>query len=1063
VILNRNPLQGGFLPILSCVLALFLATHHANAIIDATLQMQLGNPSNATNDPNNHSHYLILRPVEAIDYNDSLGLPNWASWDLTTTDIGSSGRSPNFFTDTNLPAGFYQVTPNDYSGSGYDRGHMCPSADRTDTVADNDMVFYMSNIIPQAADNNEGIWANFEDYCRSQAQAGNELLITCGPGGFDGSRIQPSGKVAIPSFTWKVAVVVPLGGGTALSRITTATRVITIEVPNSNGVSTVWQNFVTSAGQVEHDTGLTFFTALPGTVASALRSRVDGLTNPPAAITSFLPTDGTVNTNVVITGTNLTSAYSVAFDGTPAVFSVDSDTQITAQVPANATSGAISITTPSSTATSSSSFTVLNSTNLDLAILCSHTGSFTQGDIGRTYTLVVTNTGAVGTTGAVMVSNALPAGLTATGISGTGWTTDLGTLTCQRSDSLPPGAAFPAITLTVDVAANAPASVTNVAFLSGGGDTNAFNNTANDPTTIIPALTPGPDLAVTSTHTGSFIQGTTGVTYTITVTNTGTAGSSGTITVTDTLPAGLAATAITGTGWSTDLGTLTGTRSDALTASNAYPPIIITLDVATNAAARVTNVVTVSGGGDVNSSNNNANDPTTIKPAGATTLVGWDVSGLSGGANNFGASPLSPTTNTPNLAIVGLTRGSGIGTTGSAAQRAWGGNNFTNTSSASAITDSRFATFAVAPNQGYEVSFSAISKFDYRHSATGPASGLLQYQIDSGAFVDIAPLSYPSNTSAGGSISPIDLTAIAALQKVGAGTNVTFRIVNWGGTSSAGTWYIFDVVSNSAPDFAVEGTVSAAIAPMADLTLSLTHSGNFTQADPADTYVITVTNVGAGVSAGTITVADTLPAGLTATAINGSGWTTDLETLSCTRSDGLAAGGSFPPITVTVSVASDAPASVTNSVTVSGGGQTNALNDTATDPTTINPMTPIQAWRFQWFGTTANSGPAADTAVSSSDGMANLLKYALGLDPIVPTNNPVVVDVTTGYLRLTSPKDPDASDVSFHVEVTDTVLGPWTTNGTTVDQDTSTLLQVHDNTVLGAVASRFIRLHVTNP
>src|SRR5215831_16673344 len=139
----------------------------AGAIIDASLQMQLGNPSGATADPNNHLHYLVQRTVEAIDYNDTLGLPNWASWDLTSSDIGSSGRSPEFFTDTSLPPSFYEVTTTDYSGSGYDRGHMCPSADRTDNTTDNDLVFLMSNIIPQAPINNEGVWASFESYCRT--------------------------------------------------------------------------------------------------------------------------------------------------------------------------------------------------------------------------------------------------------------------------------------------------------------------------------------------------------------------------------------------------------------------------------------------------------------------------------------------------------------------------------------------------------------------------------------------------------------------------------------------------------------------------------------------------------------------------------------------------------------------------------------------------------------------------------------------------------------------------------------------------------------------------------
>ena len=164
----------------------------ARASIDFALQLQLGNPSGAIADTNNHDHYLIQRAVEAIDYSDNFGEPVWASWDLTASDLGSSGRNSSFYTDTNLPANFYQASTSDYSGSGYDRGHMCPSADRTDNTNDNKLVFSMSNIIPQAPNNNEGVWGSFEGYCRTLAQSGNELLIICGPGVFNGSLIQPS-------------------------------------------------------------------------------------------------------------------------------------------------------------------------------------------------------------------------------------------------------------------------------------------------------------------------------------------------------------------------------------------------------------------------------------------------------------------------------------------------------------------------------------------------------------------------------------------------------------------------------------------------------------------------------------------------------------------------------------------------------------------------------------------------------------------------------------------------------------------------------------------------------
>ncbi len=249
----------------------------AFATIGIPQQMLTGNPSNATADANNRTKYLIQRDQYAMDYNDTTREPNWVAWNLTSGDVGSSGRSPDFFVDTTLPAGFYRVLTTDYSGSGYDRGHMTPSADRTVTRADNDVTFFMSNMVPQTPDNNQGVWASFETYSRTLAAAGNEILIISGPGGFAGSTI--ASGVAIPGYTWKIAVVVPLGTGTTLERIDANTRVIAIKVPNIAGVrSTPWQNYVTSAAQLQTDTGLVFFSALSSGTAAALRAKVDGQT-----------------------------------------------------------------------------------------------------------------------------------------------------------------------------------------------------------------------------------------------------------------------------------------------------------------------------------------------------------------------------------------------------------------------------------------------------------------------------------------------------------------------------------------------------------------------------------------------------------------------------------------------------------------------------------------------------------------------------------------------------------------------------------------------------------------
>ena len=116
----------------------------------------------------------------------------------------------------------------------------------------------------------------------------------------------------------------------------------------------------------------------------------------------------------------------------------------------------------------------------DLTVLTRHTGSFTQGQKGAAFSVLVSNAGASETVGAVTVTDTLPAGVTATAIGGDGWTCTLGTLSCSRSDVLAGGASYPVINLTVDIAANAPSSVMNVVKVTGGAQTEGDNDTGRD-------------------------------------------------------------------------------------------------------------------------------------------------------------------------------------------------------------------------------------------------------------------------------------------------------------------------------------------------------------------------------------------------------------------------------------------------------------------------------------------------------------------------------------------------------------------------------------------------------
>jgi endonuclease G, mitochondrial len=232
----------------------------------------LGNPSGAVHDPGQPKNYLIERPQYVLAYNRDRGIPSWVSWQLTQSDFGDAERKDNFVADTSLPEGWYQVTTDDYTGSGYDRGHMCPSADRTATQEDNDDTFIMTNIVPQAPDNNRVTWEHLESYSRDLVQQGHVLYIITGGEGDNGTIAK--GKVAVPRYTWKIIVVMPKGTSD-IARITADTPVIAVRVPNGlKDKIGDWEEYRVTVASIEEATGFQFFTNLPGDIQRALKSGV---------------------------------------------------------------------------------------------------------------------------------------------------------------------------------------------------------------------------------------------------------------------------------------------------------------------------------------------------------------------------------------------------------------------------------------------------------------------------------------------------------------------------------------------------------------------------------------------------------------------------------------------------------------------------------------------------------------------------------------------------------------------------------------------------------------------
>ncbi len=162
---KKNGLIAGLF-IFGFCFSLFGAPSEYDYGYDENNPLFFGNPSDAYCELESAENYLLEKTQFVISYNASTLCPNWVGWHLSASDLGDSGRSNKFVADKQLPPEFYGVTQADYKFSmyGFDRGHICPSADRTATVEDNKITFLMTNMVPQAPDNNRIVWVALENY-----------------------------------------------------------------------------------------------------------------------------------------------------------------------------------------------------------------------------------------------------------------------------------------------------------------------------------------------------------------------------------------------------------------------------------------------------------------------------------------------------------------------------------------------------------------------------------------------------------------------------------------------------------------------------------------------------------------------------------------------------------------------------------------------------------------------------------------------------------------------------------------------------------------------------------
>lgn len=268
-------------------------------------QLLMGNLNRSITDPDSTNNLLLIKDQYVVSYNNSLDRPNWVSWHLQESDLGLTDRQDDFRPDATLPTGYYQVKPTDYTAAdGFDRGHLCPSADRTDSKVNNSATFLMTNIIPQAPALNRGVWQELEAYCRELVEEGNELYIMAGGYGVGATGSQgyktilATGKVKPPTQCWKVIVVLPKGDND-LTRISTQSTVIAVDMLNAQTVRQGWEDYIVTINDLEKVTHYTFLSSLPVPTQTALKAKkyqLTATTGPPTSTTTTPPTTGTAIT-----------------------------------------------------------------------------------------------------------------------------------------------------------------------------------------------------------------------------------------------------------------------------------------------------------------------------------------------------------------------------------------------------------------------------------------------------------------------------------------------------------------------------------------------------------------------------------------------------------------------------------------------------------------------------------------------------------------------------------------------------------------------------------------------
>jgi endonuclease G len=244
------------------------AGHAGSTEPSIAIHLPLGIPTDR--DPSDDR--LLDERSFVVSYSPTKRVPNWVAWRLDRSYLGHVRRQNDFRPDPLLPSELYHVSEHDYAHSGYDRGHLCPSADRQDTILDNSSTFVFTNMQPQLHELNAGPWEKFEKYERERAERPGTVLYIVAGGIFSNPSPTLGDGVAVPAANFKIVVVMREGQGAA--DVTNETEVVSVLMPNQKGVGAQdFREFSSSVDAIEQASGYDFLNAVPEAVQRVIEAQ----------------------------------------------------------------------------------------------------------------------------------------------------------------------------------------------------------------------------------------------------------------------------------------------------------------------------------------------------------------------------------------------------------------------------------------------------------------------------------------------------------------------------------------------------------------------------------------------------------------------------------------------------------------------------------------------------------------------------------------------------------------------------------------------------------------------